>query len=197
MRNGGRAWIRSIGLGFDVCIASLEKHKTKDDRPITSEEVNMSSERRTSRCTRAEGFFQASKRCISLCLVAELSCSSSHHHRSTRAVWWKGALFSGLCDTFLSGHGDDAKWRPCCPAETHPPVATRFINMYVPDGGKQTPSTHANTYLSLESSKPNSLLCHPSWYVRRLLESRRSVVVNQTRSFDTRLIRASRHVGSG
>lgn len=41
MKNDGSAWFRRIGLGFDVCIASLEKHKTKYDRPITSEEVNL------------------------------------------------------------------------------------------------------------------------------------------------------------
>jgi hypothetical protein len=56
-----------------------------------------------------------------------------------------------------------------------------------------------NSYesLSLKSFKPKGLLCHPSRYVRRLLESRHLVVVNQTRSFDTRLIRVSRRLGNG
>jgi hypothetical protein len=52
-------------------------------------------------------------------------------------------------------------------------------------------------YLFLKYSNPNSLLCHPSRYVYRLLESRHLVVVNQTRSFDNRLIRVSRRFGNG
>jgi hypothetical protein len=52
-------------------------------------------------------------------------------------------------------------------------------------------------YLSLKSFKPKGLLYRPSRYVHRLLKSRRFALVNQTRSFDTRLIRVSRRLGNG